>query len=1139
MLRRTFVPLPAACLLVVGLLAWFFAAPTPSVRADEKDDDRPNPMRVFRSVLDERARMITIPIHDDLWLAYDATYGGLYKAWVGDVKFDGAVYTTVHGPQPTARGATYIHDEWDRPWHIRMGPAEYVATAQYRGYRIQDGAVTIHWDVVKDDTTVSVRETPRLERTADGNPVLVRTFVVAGSDKDKPLVIHGQVDGCVKGEDVASNAKLTTLFASTPPRREHGLTQIQYRATLPQGKTTELRYTFDKEKVLAWGKAEAAKAAAAKKEEAKKDEEEKPVVLEHPKDTPLGNGVSVRIYQIGESMAQLRKLVPGQTPNWSHVIPVLDLRTERGDFGEATDEFITHVDGFLEIPADGTYEFQLISDDGSRLFINDKVVVDHDGLHGSTEMEGKVELTKGRHKLFVEHFENGGGEQLTLNWRPPGAEAFALVPNESLRAPKGEVRVTSPGNKKIEKIVPRYAPGDGGPLDGVHPAYDLMTVRPDDFEPRVGGMDWLPDGRLVICCWEPRGGVYALDGVEGDDREKITVTRIADGLAEPLGLKVVDGRIFVLQKQELTELVDNDKDGLIDEYRCVAAGWGVTANFHEFAFGLVHKDGHFYAALATAIDPGGASTQPQNPDRGKVVKIAMDGSFEYVAEGLRTPNGIGLGIDDEIFITDNQGDWVPVSKVVHLSKGAFFGGRSVDFEGTADKTEKPPVVWLPQGEIGNSPGEPGVIKDGPYKGQMLHAEVTHGGLKRVYVEKIDGQYQGCVFRFTQGLEAGLNRFTHGPDGAIYVGGIGSAGNWGQTGKLKHGLQRIKYNGASVFEMLRVRPLDGWLEIEFTEPLADPSGVDPQDYVIQQWRYEPTKNYGGPKIGVETLEVTAASRSDDRRRVTLRVPGLREGRVVYVRLARTVRGEGGKAPWSTEAWYTLNKFWRDESGREDHGVAEPPPPPPANVLTPAQTKAGWRLLFDGKSCENFRGFKRDDLPGAWSAKDGTLAFDPKHEDRGDIITKAEYESYVLELEWRVAERGNSGIMFHVGEGEGAPWATGPEMQILDNEGHPDGRSKLTSAGASYALVAPVFDVTRPPGRWNRARLVVDGTRIEHWLNGWKLLEYELGSDAWKELVAKSKFKDMKAYGSLRKGHISLQDHGDVVAFRNIRILPLER
>ncbi len=1126
MLRRTAFAL-AVLLLAQG----------PGLRAEEKPTDDTERMRVFRSVLDERARMITLPLDDDLWLAYDATYAGLYKAWTGDVAFDGAVYTAVHGPQPTARGAPYIHDTWDRPWYLRRGAKQLPATPHFRGYRLTPDAVTLHWEIHQGDTRLAVRETPRFERAEDGRPVLVRRFEVGGSDAEAPLVLFGRIGGCAAADDLSSTAPIHKLFSVDAPGKAHGLLEISARLTLPQGKTTEVRYVFAKEKVVAWAEAEAAKArrAAAAQAEVRKDEE-KPVVLEHPKDTPLGHGVSVRVYQIGESMARLRTLVPGQTPNWSHVLPVLDLRTERGDFGKATDAFITHVDGFLEIPEDGSYEFQLISDDGSKLFLDDTVVVDHDGLHGSTAMEGTVELTKGRHKLFVEHFENGGGEQLTLNWRPPGAEAFVLVPNDVLRAPKGEVRVTSPGNKKLEKIVPRYAPGDGGPLDGVHPAFDLMTVRPEGFEPRVGGMDWLPDGRLVICCWEPRGGVYVLDGVQGDDRAKITVKRIAEGLAEPLGLKVVDGRIFVLQKQELTELIDHDKDDVIDEYRCVANGWGVTANFHEFAFGLVHKDGHFYATLATAIDPGGASTQPQNQDRGKVVKIAMDGSFAYVAEGLRTPNGIGLGFGGGIFITDNQGDWIPVSKLLHLEEGAFFGGRSVDFDGTADKTGTPPVVWLPQGEIGNSPGEPGLRTEGPYEGQMAHAEITHGGLKRVFVEEVKGGLQGCVFRFTQGLEAGINRWTRGPDGAIYVGGIGSSGNWGQTGKLRHGLQRLKHNGTSVFEMLRVSATASGFRIDFTEPLADPAGIDPQDFVIQQWRYQPTKNYGGPKLGVETLPVRSVTRSKDRRSVHLVIPGLKEGHVAYLRLARTVRGAGGKAPWSTEAWYTLTK--RPDPA-VDGDVALPPPEPLQNRLTPAQRKAGWQLLFDGTSCEHFRGFKREDLPGAWSAQDGTLAFDPEHEDRGDILTKAQYESYVLELEWRVAPKGNSGVMFHVGESEGAPWATGPEMQILDNEGHPDGRARKTSAGANYALDAPALDVTRPPGRWNRARLVVDGTRIEHWLNGWKLLEYELGSEAWKARVATSKFKDMQAYGSLRKGHIGLQDHGDVVAFRNLRIKPLKR
>jgi len=134
---------------------------------------------------------------------------------------------------------------------------------------------------------------------------------------------------------------------------------------------------------------------------------------------------------------------------------------------------------------------------------------------------------------------------------------------------------------------------------------------------------------------------------------------------------------------------------------------------------------------------------------------------------------------------------LPSSKIVHVSKDAWFGSRSVDFEGTANLTEKLPVVWLPQDEIGNSPTTPSYINDGPYKGQLIHGELTHGGIKRDFVEKVNGEYQGCVFRFIQGLEAGVNRLVWAPDGALYIGGVGSTGNWRQNDKLFYPYKKDK------------------------------------------------------------------------------------------------------------------------------------------------------------------------------------------------------------------------------------------------------------------------------------------------------------------------------------------------------------
>jgi len=445
-------------------------------------------------------------------------------------------------------------------------------------------------------------------------------------------------------------------------------------------------------------------------------------------------------------------------------------------------------------------------------------------------------------------------------------------------------------------------PGYGVPLEGVHPSYDLHTIRPDWFQPRVAALAFLPDGRLLVSTWDSIGGVYVLDNLETNDTSQVTIKRIAAGLAEPLGMEVVDGEIFVLQKQELTQLIDHDGDEIIDEYRTICDDWGATADFHEFAFGLVYKDGYFYAnlSLAMRLKPH----ERQHPDRGRTIRIDRAGNYEPLNLGLRTPNGIGLGVDGEIFMTDNQGRWLPGNKVIHLQEGAFHGSRAVLRDSLPDLEETPPTVWLPQDEIGNSPSEPVLMQDGIYAGQMLHGEVTHGGVKRVFLEKVQGSYQGCVFRFTQGLEAGINRLRWGPDGGLYVGGVGMVGNWGWKGR-QFGLQKLKFNGKSTFEMLAVRAQPDGFEIEFTEPVAADFGESPEDFLVQQWWYQPTPSYGGPKMDLETLTVQKVEMSDDRRKVTLKITGLKPKHVVYFRLSEALQSTSGQSLWSNESWYTLN------------------------------------------------------------------------------------------------------------------------------------------------------------------------------------------------------------------------------------------
>jgi len=207
---------------------------------------------------------------------------------------------------------------------------------------------------------------------------------------------------------------------------------------------------------------------------------------------------------------------------------------------------------------------------------------------------------------------------------------------------------------------------------------------------------------------------------------------------------------------------------------------------------------------------------------------------------------------------------------------------------------------------------------------------------------------------------------------------------------------------------------------------------------------------------------------------------------------------------------------------------------SNTLSETERQKGWKLLFDGKTTQGWRGFRQKTLPNGWQVRDGTLA---RVGSGGYIITVDQYDSFDLRFEWKVEEGGNSGVFFNVSEDAPNPGRCSPEYQILDNARHEDGRRAETSAGSNYALHAPIRDVTRPVGEWNEGRITVRGNRVQHFLNGVKLLEYDLDSPDWQKRVNGSKFKDWVEYGKFDKGFIALQDHGDPVYYRSIKIRAL--
>jgi hypothetical protein len=216
------------------------------------------------------------------------------------------------------------------------------------------------------------------------------------------------------------------------------------------------------------------------------------------------------------------------------------------------------------------------------------------------------------------------------------------------------------------------------------------------------------------------------------------------------------------------------------------------------------------------------------------------------------------------------------------------------------------------------------------------------------------------------------------------------------------------------------------------------------------------------------------------------------------------------------------------------------------LTDEEKKEGWELLFDGKTTKGWHKYGTDTIGSAWKVKDGYLYLDTTDKkdwqikDGGDIISDSAYENFHLKLEWNIAKDGNSGIIFYIHEDSAKyewPWHTGPEMQILDNNGHSDAKITKHRAGDLYDLISCSKETVKGPGEWNLAEIKSLNGKLDLYLNGENVVSTQLWDDAWKKMVAGSKFKDMPDFGTYKKGHIGLQDHGNEVKFRSIKIRKL--
>lgn len=468
---------------------------------------------------------------------------------------------------------------------------------------------------------------------------------------------------------------------------------------------------------------------------------------------------------------------------------------------------------------------------------------------------------------------------------------------------------------------------------GLHPGYSLMTIRPSAFQFGVVGLELLPDGDLLVLTYRGKGPhiivdgidrvgtrtgtprLYRLSHVKGTDRDAITATEVASGFKDPQGLTVVNGDVYVGDIDRVVKLVDNNGDGKYEAFQEVGRlpsynGWS------EYAYGPVHKDGRLYMALAAGIRQTGLPVRQLGPGRGSVVSLPLaGGAHTVVAEGLRAPNGIALGPDDEIFVTDNQGSYRPASQLTHIVPGRFYG-YMLDPPGPIQSTPgirtTPPSLWLPHGTANFSPTEPNLMTVGPFKGQFLFGDINRPGIYRAFLEKVEDEWQGATLALSGGLESYIHRLRTGTDGEIYVGGLDY-----HTGHPKFGLQKLTPKaGKPPFEILAARSRASGMELEFTRPVAA-DAAQAAKYTISMWGYMPTPAYGGSQQETRSLPVSAVKLSPDRQSVFLEIPGLKAGQVIQITCS--VTAEGGGSLWANRTWYTLNRI-----------SASPPFAPPVEV-----------------------------------------------------------------------------------------------------------------------------------------------------------------------------------------------------------------
>jgi hypothetical protein len=515
------------------------------------------------------------------------------------------------------------------------------------------------------------------------------------------------------------------------------------------------------------------------------------------------------------------------------------------------------------------------------------------------------EISEGRMVLKLPAFSKAATFQLSI-WKGPAEKAQKIAQQLDRKIEMADLAgLTKPG--KARWTEPVVTQGVRGTNSGPYVVDTLTEPVPNQWGTRTffGGFDFFPDGRAAICTFH--GDVWIVSGID-DTLGNLKWRRYASGLFQALGVKVVDGKVYVTGRDQITRLHDLNGDGEADFYENFNNDTVVTANYHEFCLDLqTDHEGNFYFAKGAPWPPN-----VDSPHQGTLIKVSKDGSkMDVFATGLRAPNGMTIGPHDEITVSDNQGHWMPASKLNLVKKGGFYGMMPSAHRETMPSDFDKPMCWLPMNQDSSSGGQVWATTDkwGPLKDHLLFTSYGKGKLFHVMSEEVDGVTQAGMTRFPLKFLTGIMRGRVNPkDGQVYLCGLRG---WQTDGTRDGGFYRVRFTGEPVRMPAEMHVIKDGLQITFTCELNPTEATNLDNYDIEQWNYKWSANYGSPEFSPsnpasqkhDKVAVQGVKLSADKRTVLLEIPEIKP--VDQMRIRFKIAAADGM-PISDEIYNTIHR-----------------------------------------------------------------------------------------------------------------------------------------------------------------------------------------------------------------------------------------